>query len=57
MTFDSGGPIATVPIGSLDVTGRPYGLGIIARPGDEAKLLQVMAAFEATVPSPVTPNV
>jgi len=46
----AGCPSASVPLGYLDPSGRPFGLSLIARPKDEATLLRIMSAFEATFP-------
>ena len=45
-----GAPIATVPLGTYSKNGRPFGLGLIARPGDEAALFRLMSAYESTFP-------
>ncbi|KAF2711939.1 hypothetical protein K504DRAFT_453711 [Pleomassaria siparia CBS 279.74] len=52
----SSGPIRTVPLGPLNINGRLFGLGIIARPGEEATVLKVMSAFEATFPARSLPS-
>ena len=44
-------PNATVPAGYLAGSGRPFGIGFIARPHGEETLLRLMAAFEATFPA------
>ncbi len=43
----AGWPIACVPMGLVDA--MPVGIGLIARPGDEAKILEVAAFIEATL--------
>ena len=44
----AGYPIATMPLGYLDFNGRPFGLCIIARAHQDALLLKVLSAWEAT---------
>ena len=34
-------------MGYLDYNGKPYGLAVLARAGDDGLLLQFMSAFEA----------
>ncbi len=52
-----GHPIATVPLGTLDHNGRPFGLAIIAKGGREDLLFAFMSAFEAvSEPRPVPPS-
>ncbi|KAI0869068.1 hypothetical protein GGS24DRAFT_506135 [Hypoxylon argillaceum] len=46
----AGYPIASVPLGFSSYNGRPHGLEILERNGEEAKILQVMSAWEATFP-------
>ncbi|KAH6615688.1 amidase signature domain-containing protein [Chaetomium sp. MPI-SDFR-AT-0129] len=46
----AGYPIATVPLGTLDHNGRPFGLAIIAKGGREDLLFAFMSAFEAVSP-------
>jgi amidase len=41
----AGWPIATLPMGTVD--GLPVGLSIVGRPGSEATMLAVAAAFES----------
>lgn len=49
-----GYPIATVPVGQLRYNGRPFGLCLVGRGGDEQSLLRFMAAYEAvSAPRPV----
>lgn len=52
----AGGPIGTVPLGLLKKFGRPFGLGIVARPGEETTVLKVMSAYEATFPERELPT-
>ncbi|OAP60239.1 hypothetical protein AYL99_05241 [Fonsecaea erecta] len=44
----SGYPIATLPLSYLDYNGRPFGLSVIARANQEALLIKVQSAWEAT---------
>ncbi|KAI1121608.1 amidase signature domain-containing protein [Nemania abortiva] len=46
----SGYPIASVPLGLSSFNGRPHGMLILARNGEEAKVFEVMSAWEATFP-------
>ncbi|KAK0708454.1 amidase signature domain-containing protein [Lasiosphaeris hirsuta] len=48
----AGYPIATVPLGQLRYNKRPFGLCLMARAGDDEKLLRFMAAYEASVSGP-----
>ncbi|KAH6613403.1 amidase signature domain-containing protein [Chaetomium tenue] len=45
-----GGPVATMPVGLLNLHGRPFGLAVIALPKEDAVLFKVMSAWEATFP-------
>lgn len=47
----AGYPIATLPLGYLDFNGRPFGLCCIARAYEEALLIKVQSAWEATFPA------
>jgi amidase len=49
--------IGTVPLGTIDYNGRPFGLAIIAKAGREDLIIEFMSAFEA-VPKerPVPPQ-
>jgi amidase len=40
----AGSPIGTVPMGLID--GLPVGLGVVAKSGEEIKLVRAMAAIE-----------
>ncbi|KAI0202642.1 amidase signature domain-containing protein [Astrocystis sublimbata] len=42
----AGYPIATLPMGTLDYNGRPFGLAIIAQQGREELMFSFMSAFE-----------
>ncbi|KAI1427349.1 putative amidase [Xylaria sp. FL1777] len=54
----AGYPIGTMPLGYLEENGRPFGLSLLASAHQEAKILGVMAAWEALMPrktpSPLT---
>jgi len=43
----AGWPIASVPMGLIH--GLPVGIGIVARPGDEVKILEIAARIEAVL--------
>ncbi|KAM0801933.1 amidase signature domain-containing protein [Usnea florida] len=51
----AGYPIATLPLGYLDFNGRPHGLAAIAVAHQEARLIQLQSAWEATFPARKTP--
>ena len=46
-----------MPLGTLDLTGRPFGITAIAEADDEGKLFKIMSAWEAAFlrskPSPL----
>ncbi|KAJ5083647.1 hypothetical protein N7456_013074 [Penicillium angulare] len=46
----TGYPICAMPLSYLDYNGRPFGVAAIARKNQEALLIQVMSAWEATFP-------
>ncbi|KAI1144927.1 amidase family protein [Nemania diffusa] len=46
----AGYPSASLPLGYLDFNGRPFGLQIMAKAHQEALLIQVQSAWEATFP-------
>ncbi|KAJ5940868.1 amidase signature enzyme [Penicillium verrucosum] len=46
----TGFPIGTMPLGYLDYNGKPFGLAVMGRSGDDGLLLQFMSAFEAAFP-------
>ncbi|KAH8807984.1 amidase signature domain-containing protein [Xylogone sp. PMI_703] len=46
----AGYPIASAPLGFSNYKGRPTGIEIVARNGEEEKLFEVMSAWEATFP-------
>jgi amidase len=52
----TGFPIATLPISVIDFNGRPFGLTVAALPHNEAMLVKVMSAWEATFPPRKTPE-
>ena len=43
-----GYPIATLPLSYLDFNGRPFGLSVVARAHQDALLIKVQSAWEAT---------
>ncbi|KAJ5928417.1 amidase signature enzyme [Penicillium verhagenii] len=50
----AGYPVATVPVGQLRYNGRPFGLCLVARAGEESTLLRFMEAYEKIAkPRPV----
>ncbi|KAI4858882.1 amidase signature enzyme [Hypoxylon rubiginosum] len=55
----SGYPIANVPLGRYHLKGklsRPFGLGVMARAGQESTLVRFMSAFEAVFPPRPVPE-
>ncbi|KAH8821316.1 hypothetical protein F5884DRAFT_83338 [Xylogone sp. PMI_703] len=52
----AGAPTATVPLGILDLCGRPFGLTFVGRPGSEGKLLEAMYLFGAAFPERKLPT-
>ncbi|ATY58913.1 amidase family [Cordyceps militaris] len=46
----SGYPIASLPLGYLDFNGRPFGMAAVASGHQEAVLIKVQSAWEATFP-------
>ena len=48
--------MAAVPSGTLSLYGRPHGLSILARIGEERKLLDFMGTFERTFPKRPVPQ-
>lgn len=44
-----------MPLGVLDYNGRPFGMGLIAKSGQEGLMLQFMSAFEAFFPKRKVP--
>jgi amidase len=47
----AGYPVASLPLGYLDVNGRPFGLAAVAPAHQEQLLVQLMSAWEATFPA------
>ncbi|KAL6895038.1 amidase signature domain-containing protein [Trichoderma evansii] len=45
----AGYPIATMPLGVLDLNGRPFGISMAASKHQEKKLFQIMSAWETLV--------
>ena len=45
-----GYPMAAVPLGYIESSGRPYGLQAIAPAHEEGKLIKFMAAWERIFP-------
>ncbi|KAK1833216.1 amidase signature domain-containing protein [Podospora conica] len=50
-----GGPIATMPVGLLNLHGRPFGLSVITLPNHDEVLFRVMSAWEASFPGRALP--
>ncbi|MCJ1378434.1 hypothetical protein MMC17_001532 [Xylographa soralifera] len=50
MASASGYPIASLPLGYLDFNGRPFGMAALASGHQEATLIKVQSAWEATFP-------
>jgi amidase len=48
-------PVANLPLGFANFNGRGFGLHMIAPKYQEAKMLQIMAAWEKTFPENVRP--
>ncbi len=46
----AGYPVGVVPLGFAEFNGRAFGINIIARNGEEHKILHAMSAWEATFP-------
>lgn len=51
----AGYPVGNFPLGYADFNGRGFSLHTIAPAGEEAKIFQVMSAWEATFPENVRP--
>ncbi|KAF2968412.1 hypothetical protein GQX73_g5175 [Xylaria multiplex] len=45
----AGYPVGTMPLGYSVSNGRPFGMCIVARAGQEGKILQAMGAWDATI--------
>ena len=46
----AGYPVGVVPLGFANFNGRAFGLNIIARDGEEDKIIHAMSAWEHTFP-------
>lgn len=46
----AGYPHGAVPLGFAEFNGRAFGLNVLARAGEEGKILAFMSAWEATFP-------
>ena len=51
----AGYPLATMPLGTLDFNGRPFGLALMGKPGREDLMIQFMSAFERVFPKREVP--
>ncbi|KAJ5568691.1 hypothetical protein N7450_011177 [Penicillium hetheringtonii] len=51
-----GYPVCGMPLGYLDYNGRAFGMSAVARRGQDALLVKVMSAWEATLPPRKTPR-
>lgn len=51
----AGFPVGNLPLGFADFNGRPFSLHAIAPANEEAKIFQVMSAWEASFPDNVRP--
>ncbi|OQE17313.1 hypothetical protein PENSTE_c021G09390 [Penicillium steckii] len=51
-----GYPVCGMPLGYLDYNGRAFGMSAVARRGQDALLVKVMSAWEATMPPRRTPR-
>lgn len=49
-------PMAGVPLGYVESSGRPYGLQVVARANEEEKLVKFMAAWESISPPRRVPD-
>ena len=56
LTVMQGYPIAAVPRGYVESSGRPYGAQLIAKAGDEATLIGAMSAWERMMPTRRAPD-
>lgn len=50
MASAAGHLVASMPLGFADFNGRAFGVQVLAKTGEEDKILPVMSAWEATVP-------
>ncbi len=53
---NSGYPVASLPLGYSDFNGRPFGLQVFAKAHQEALLIQVQSAWEASFPKRQPPD-
>ena len=51
----AGYPLATMPLGTLDFNGRPFGLALMGKPGREDLMIRFMSAFERVFPKREVP--
>ena len=52
----AGYPAGVAPLGYADnYNGRAYGVAIVAKAGEEGKILQAMSAWEKTMPRRIPP--
>ena len=51
-----GYPVASLPLGYSDFNGRPFGLQMLAKAHQEALLVQVQSAWEASFPKRQLPD-
>ncbi|KAL7804413.1 amidase signature domain-containing protein [Trichoderma afarasin] len=56
MATSGGYPVAAMPLSYLDFNGRPFGLAALAGRHQEALLVQLMSAWEATFPARKPPQ-
>lgn len=50
MASAAGYPVASIPLGFANFNGRAFGVQVLARSGEEDKILRAMSAWEATFP-------
>ena len=50
LTYATGYPIASLPLGHLEFNGRPFAMAALASGHQEATLVKVQSAWEATFP-------
>ena len=55
LTRPTGYPIATLPLGYLDYNGRPFAMAALVSGHQEATLVKVQSAWEATSPPRLPP--
>jgi len=44
-----------MPLGYLEYNGKPFGLSVLAKSGDDGLIIQFMSAFEAIFPKRKAP--